>query len=202
MDRNAILSGLMSSFSDYSDNYTVSVYKDRIVGIVVDEDRAKAVFDAMPATPTLLCPCDAYRKTKLFAISDFRTTDGAEKVLKYSGDSADLVQRADIKREAVVFRYQGATTNFLIEDSKPTDLEQAWDVLVFVEQGDSHSVKEARYDRMLELTDQIIDWSYMVSPAGVDQNLYTITLTGATATVEFEGYLSTNLTFNSSIKIQ
>jgi len=82
------------------------------------------------------------------------------------------------------------------------DLEQAWDVLVFVEQGDSHSVKEARYDRMLELTDQIIDWSSTVSPAAVDQNLYTITLTGATATVEFEGYLSTNLTFNSSIKIQ
>jgi len=75
-------------------------------------------------------------------------------------------------------------------------------VLVFVEQGDSHSIKEARYKRMLEITDQLIDWSTSVSPSDVDANLYTITLTGASATVEFEGYLSTNLTFNSSIRIQ
>ena len=137
---------------------------------------------------------------RTYSASDSRPT--VEKVLKYSGDSADLIQRADIKREVVVFRYQSATTNFLLEDSKPSDLEQVWDVLVFVEQGDSHSIKEARYDRMLELTDQVIDWATAVSPADINSNLYTITLTGASPTVEFDGYISTSLTFNSSIKIQ
>jgi len=122
--------------------------------------------------------------------------------LKYSGDSFDLIKRADIKREAVVFRLQSATTDYLIEDEKPVDLSQAWDVLVFVEQGDSHSIKEARYDRMLELTDQIMDWATVVSPASISADLYTITLTGTTPTVELDGYISTTLSFNSKIKIQ
>jgi uncharacterized beta-barrel protein YwiB (DUF1934 family) len=128
--------------------------------------------------------------------------DTVEKVLKYSGDSTDLIRRADVKREVVVFRLQSATTDYLIEDEKPVELSQAWDTLVFVEQGDSHSIKEARYDRMLELTDQIMDWATVVSPADISGNVYTITLTGATPTIELDGYLSTTLSFNSKIKIQ
>ena len=135
-----------------------------------------------------------------YSSTDSRQT--VEKVLKYSGDSTDLIRRADIKREAVVFRLQSATTDYLIEDEKPVDLSQAWDILVFVEQGDSHSIKEARYDRMLELTDQIMDWATVVSPADISANLYTITLTGATPTIELDGYISTTLSFNSKIKIQ
>lgn len=135
-----------------------------------------------------------------YSSNDSRQT--VEKVLKYSGDSTDLIRRADIKREAVVFRLQSATTEYLIEDEKPVDLSQAWDTLVFVEQGDSHSVKEARYDRMLELTDQIIDWATVVSPADINADVYTITLTGATPTIELDGYISTTLSFNSKIKIQ
>ena len=135
-----------------------------------------------------------------YSSTDSRQT--VEKVLKYSGDSFDLIKRADIKREAVVFRLQSATTDYLIEDEKPVDLSQAWDVLVFVEQGDSHSIKEARYDRMLELTDQIMDWATVVSPASISADLYTITLTGTTPTVELDGYISTTLSFNSKIKIQ
>ena len=141
-------------------------------------------------------------------MSNYRTysstdsRDTVEKVLKYSGDSTDLIRRADVKREVVVFRLQSATTEYLIEDEKPVDLSQAWDTLVFVEQGDSHSIKEARYDRMLELTDQIMDWATTVSPADISSNVYTITLTGATPTIELDGYLSTTLSFNSKIKLQ
>ena len=135
-----------------------------------------------------------------YSSTDSRQT--VEKVLKYSGDSFDLIKRADIKREAVVFRLQSATTDYLIEDEKPVDLSQAWDILVFVEQGDSHSIKEARYDRMLELTDQVMDWATVVSPADISADLYTITLTGTTPTVELDGYISTTLSFNSKIKIQ
>jgi len=128
--------------------------------------------------------------------------DTVEKVLKYSGDSTDLIRRADVKREVVVFRLQSATTEYLIEDEKPVDLSQAWDTLVFVEQGDSHSIKEARYNRVLEITDQIMDWATAVSPADISADLYTITLTGATPTIELDGYISTTLSFNSKIKIQ
>lgn len=135
-----------------------------------------------------------------FASTDAR--GAIEKVLKYSGDSADVIRRADIKREAAIFRMQSATTNYLIEDDKPTDLEQAWDVLVYVEQGDSHSIKEARYDRLFEITDQLMDWSVNVSPASINVDIYTITLTGATPTVELEGYISTTLSFNSKLKLQ
>jgi len=128
--------------------------------------------------------------------------DTVEKVLKYSGDSTDLIRRADVKREVVVFRLQSATTEYLIEDEKPVDLSQAWDTLVFVEQGDSHSIKEARYNRVLEITDQIMDWATAVSPADISADLYTITLTGTTPTIELDGYISTTLSFNSKIKIQ
>ena len=151
MDRNAILSNLMSSYYTYSSN-------------------------------------------------DSRDT--VEKVLKYSGDSTDLIRRADIKREVVVFRLQSATTEYYIEDDKPTDISQAWETLVFIEQGDSHSIKEARYNRMLELTDQIMDWATVVSPEDISSNVYTITLAGATSTVELDGYISTTLSFNSKIKLQ
>jgi len=113
-----------------------------------------------------------------------------------------MMRRADIKSEAVVFRLQSASTEGLIEDDKPLDLDQTWDALIFVEQGDSHSIKEARYDRMLEITDQLIDWSINASPAAISADLYTLTLTGATPVVELEGYLSTTLSFSSIIKIQ
>ena len=135
-----------------------------------------------------------------YSSSDSRNT--VEKVLKYSGDSTDIIRRADVKREVVVFRLQSATTDYLIQDEKPVDLNQAWDTLIYVEQGDSHSIKEVRYDRMLELTDQLIDWATQVSPEDISSDLYNITLSGATPTVELDGYLSTTLSFNSKIKIQ
>ena len=135
-----------------------------------------------------------------FADADSR--GAVEKVFKYSGEASDMMRRADIKSEAVVFRLQSASTEGLIEDDKPLDLDQTWDALIFVEQGDSHSIKEARYDRMLEITDQLIDWSINASPAAISADLYTLTLTGATPVVELEGYLSTTLSFSSIIKIQ
>lgn len=102
--------------------------------------------------------------TSFSSYSDTDSRPDVEKVLKYSGDASDIIRRADIKREVAVFRFQSATTDYLIEDDKPTELSQAWDILIYVEQGDSHSIKEARYDRMLELTDQVMDWGTTVSP--------------------------------------
>lgn len=153
MDRNAILSGLMSSF-------------------------------------------------QAFATSDARGK--VEKVLKFSGNNADLIRRADVKAEVVAFRYQSLLTSsaLFIEDDEPTDIEQTWEVIVFVEQGDTHSIKEARYDRLLEITDQIMDWSIASSPYSINADLLTITLSGGSAPTEFEGYLSTTLTFKSQIKLQ
>lgn len=136
------------------------------------------------------------------AYSSTDTRPTIEKVLKYSGGSSDLSQRADIKREVAIFRLRDSNTGFLIEDNKPIEITQVWDVLIYVEQGDSHSIKEARYDRMLEISDQIIDWSVDVSPALISPDLYTVTLDGLTAVEENNGYLSTILTFNSIIRIQ
>jgi len=108
LDRNAILSGYVSNFSNYSS-------------------------------------------------TDSRAT--VEKVLKYSGSSFDIVQRSDIKSEVVVFRLLGANTDYLLNDEKPSELNQQFQAIVYVEQSDSHSIKEARYDRMLEITDQLFDWA-------------------------------------------
>jgi len=151
LDRNAILSGLISSYQSYSG-------------------------------------------------SDSRAT--VEKVLKYSGDSADLIQRADVKREVAVFRLNGGNAIININDEKPLELEQDFQVLVYVEQGDSHSVKEARYDRMLELTDQIMDWATETRGSTITNDVYTITLTTVGSTDEQDGYLSTILNFQSILKLQ
>jgi hypothetical protein len=151
VDRNAILSQIITSFSSYSDS------------------------DARPKV---------------------------EKVLKYSGDSSDLILRGDIKREAVVFRYLSGTPIIMINDVKPLELQQQLEVMIYVEQGDHHSIKEARYDRMFELSDQLIDWGTDTTASGINSDMYTLTLTGVGATEERGGYISARLTFQTIIKIQ
>lgn len=207
MDRNSIMSGMIDSFGYYSDNYTVSNYlyeNARVSAQVVEIGRAKSVFDSVAsvATPSLLCACESYGNGKLFAITDFRTTNGAEKVFKFSGSASEAIRRADIKAEAVMFRYASGTTLGFVEDSKPLELEQDWDVLVFVEQGDSHSIKEARYSRLLAICDQLIDWSVQTSPSSISDDLYNITFSSTSQVDEDGGYLSATLTFTSQIKIQ
>jgi hypothetical protein len=125
-----------------------------------------------------------------------------EKVLKNSGDVVDIRQRADIKREVVVFRYLNGTPIVNINEVKPLELEQSIEVLVYVEQGDSHSIKEARYDRLLELSDQLIDWATATSGSAINSDVYTITLNNVGRTVEQDGLIATTLTFQSILKLQ
>jgi hypothetical protein len=142
LDRNAILSGYVTSFSSYSS-------------------------------------------------TDSRPT--VEKVLKFSGANLDIRKRADIKREVVIFRLLSGSTDYLVDADKPKELNQNFEAIVYVEQANTHSGKDTAYDRMLELTDQLIDWA--------DTTVYTITITGVDSVDEEDGYLSTNVNFQSIIKI-
>jgi len=135
-----------------------------------------------------------------YSNSDARST--VEKVLKNSGDVVDIKQRADIKREVVVFRYLNGTPIVNINEVKPLELEQQIEVLIYVEQGDSHSIKEARYDRLLELSDQLIDWATATSGSTINSDVYTITLSNVGRTVEQDGLIATTLTFQSILKLQ
>jgi len=150
MDRNAILSGYVSSFSSYSS-------------------------------------------------SDSRPT--AEKVLKFSGDNIDIRKRGDIKREIVMFMLLSGSTNYLVDADKPTELNQSFQAKVYVDQVDSHSGKNAAYDRMLELTDQLIDWANTTSGTSITSDVYTIQTVGVDAIEERDGYLSADVNFQSIIKI-
>ncbi len=136
--------------------------------------------------------------------SSYSSTDSrptVEKVLKYSGDPFDIIQRADIKREAVIFRLLAASTEYLLNDEKPSELNQQFQAIVYVEQSDSHSIKEKRYDRMLEITDQLFDWATETTASDINSDLWTLTITGADNVEEQDGYLSTTVNFESIIQI-
>tara|TARA_R100000329_G_scaffold144749_1_gene129734 strand:+ start:507 stop:962 length:456 start_codon:yes stop_codon:yes gene_type:complete len=150
MDRNAILSGYVTSFSSYSS-------------------------------------------------SDSRAT--VEKVLKFSGNNFDIRRRADIKREVVVFKLLNGTTEYILDAEKPSELNQRFQALVYIEQPDSHSLKDTIYDRALEISDQLFDWATTTSASGINSDLYTLTLIGVDSIEERDGYLSTTVNFQSIIKI-
>tara|TARA_R110002020_G_scaffold153823_1_gene333270 strand:- start:31 stop:489 length:459 start_codon:yes stop_codon:yes gene_type:complete len=135
-----------------------------------------------------------------YSSSDSRST--VEKVLKFSGGNLDLRRRGDIKKEVAIFTLLSGTSVDRVEDEKPTDLIQNFDVTVYVEQSDSHSGKDAAYDRMLELTDQLIDWANATSGNSINADVETITMTGVDTIDEEDGYLSTNINFESIIKIR
>jgi hypothetical protein len=150
MDRNAILSGYVTSFSSYSSS------------------------DARPTV---------------------------EKVLKFSGNNFDIRKRADIKREVVVFKLLNGTTDYRLNDEKPSELNQRFQALVYIEQPDSHSLKDTIYDRALEISDQLFDWATETSAPTINSDLYTVTVTGVDSIEERDGYLSTTVNFQSIIQI-
>ena len=150
MDRNAILSGYITSFSSYSS-------------------------------------------------SDSRPT--AEKVLKFSGSNLDIRRRGDIITEVVVFKLLGGSTDVLVQADKPLELTQNFEAIVYIEQANTHSGKDTSYDRMLELTDQLIDWADTPVATTITSDVYTIQLTGVDSIDEDNGFLSTNVNFQSIIKI-
>lgn len=150
MDRNAILSGYVTSFSSYSS-------------------------------------------------TDTRTT--VEKVLKYSGNNFDIRKRADIKREVVIFKLLNGSTDYRLNDEKPSELSQRFQALVFIEQPDSHSLKDTIYDRALEISDQLFDWATDTTASDINSDLWTLTVTGVDSIEERDGYLSTTVNFESIIQI-
>lgn len=150
MDRNAILSGYVTSFSSYSS-------------------------------------------------TDTRTT--VEKVLKYSGNNFDIRKRADIKREVVIFKLLNGSTDYRLNDEKPSELSQRFQALVFIEQPDSHSLKDTIYDRALEISDQLFDWATDTTASDINSDLWTLTVTGVDSVEEQDGYLSTTVNFESIIQI-
>lgn len=150
MDRNAILSGYVTSFSFYSSS------------------------DARPTV---------------------------EKVLKYSGNNIDIQKRADIKREVVVFKLLSGLSDYRLNDEKPSELNQRFQALVYIEQPDSHSLKDTIYDRALEISDQLFDWATETTASDINSDLWTLTVTGVDSIEEQDGYLSTTVNFESIIQI-
>lgn len=150
MDRNAILSGYVTSFSSYS---------------------------STDARPTV------------------------EKVLKYSGNNFDIRKRGDIKREVVIFKLLNGSTDYRLNDEKPSELSQRFQALVFIEQPDSHSLKDTIYDRALEISDQLFDWATETTASDINSDLWTLTVTGVDSIEERDGYLSTTVNFESIIQI-
>jgi hypothetical protein len=150
MDRNAILSGYVTSFSSYSS-------------------------------------------------TDSRPT--VEKVLKYSGNNIDIQKRADIKREVVIFKLLSGLTDYRLNDEKPNELSQRFQALVYIEQPDSHSLKDTIYDRALEISDQLFDWATETTASDINSDLWTLTVTGVDSVEEQDGYLSTTVNFESIIQI-
>tara|TARA_R100000231_G_C5304579_1_gene158592 strand:+ start:622 stop:1077 length:456 start_codon:yes stop_codon:yes gene_type:complete len=150
MDRNAILAGYITSFSNYSS-------------------------------------------------SDSRTT--AEKVLKFSGDNIDIRRRGDIITEVVIFKLLSGSTDVLVQADKPIELIQSFETIVYVEQADTHSKKDTAYDRMLELTDQLIDWADTTVATTITSDVLTLQFTGVNSIDEDDGFLSTSVNFQSIIKI-
>ena len=135
-----------------------------------------------------------------YSSSDSRST--VEKVLKFSGGNIDIRKRGDIKKEVVVFRLLSGTAIDRVEDEKPLDLVQLFEANVYVEQSDSHSGSEVAYDRMLELTDQLMDWANETSAGSINADVETLSTISVDAIDEEDGYLSTNVNFESIIKIR
>jgi hypothetical protein len=134
-----------------------------------------------------------------YSSTDSRTT--VEKVLKYSGNNFDIRKRADIKREVVVFKLQSGTTDYLLNDEKPNELTQQFQATIYIEQPDSHSLKDTVYDRALEISDQLFDWATDTTASDINSDLWTLTVTGVDSVEEQDGYLSTTVNFESIIQI-
>jgi hypothetical protein len=134
-----------------------------------------------------------------YSSSDSRTT--VEKVLKFSGDNIDIRKRGDIITEVVIFKLLGGSTDALVDADKPTELTQNFEAIVYVEQSNTHSGKDVSYDRMLELTDQLIDWADTTVATTITSDVYTLQFTGVDSVDEDNGFLSANVNFQSIIKI-
>ena len=134
-----------------------------------------------------------------YSSSDSRPT--VEKVLKFSGSNLDIRRRGDIITEVVIFKLLGGSTDILVQADKPLELNQNFEATVYIEQANTHSGKDTSYDRMLELTDQLIDWADTTVATTVTSDVLTLQFTGVDSIDEDNGFLSTSVNFRSIIKI-
>ena len=134
-----------------------------------------------------------------YSSSDSRPT--VEKVLKFSGSNLDIRRRGDIITEVVIFKLLGGSTDILVQADKPLELNQNFEATVYIEQANTHSAKDTSYDRMLELTDQLIDWADTTVATTVTSDVLTLQFTGVDSIDEDNGFLSTSVNFQSIIKI-
>jgi len=125
-----------------------------------------------------------------------------EKIIKYSGRNFDLRRRSDIRREVVVMKFQNGPSDFEVDDDKPVEMNQNWQAMVYVEQSDHASAREARYDRLLEVADDLINWSLQVVGPDIDSDVYTVTFTSMGDTREEDGFLACEVNFQSILKLQ
>ena len=121
--------------------------------------------------------------------------------MKFSGNNLDIRRRGDIITEVVIFKLLSGSTNVLVEADKPIELIQSFETIVYVEQADTHSKKDTAYDRMLELTDQLIDWADTTVATTITSDVLTLQFTGVSSIDEDDGFLSTSVDFQSIIKI-
>lgn len=124
-----------------------------------------------------------------------------EKCIKFSGRDFDLRKRADIRREVVLFKFDNGTSDWEIDDDKPTELNQNFQAMVYVEQSDHSSAREARYDRLLEVADDLINWSLQVVGSNIDSDVYTVTFTSMSDTREEDGFLTCEINFQSILQL-
>ena len=139
--------------------------------------------------------------TSFSSYSSSDSRPNAEKVLKFSGNNLDIRRRGDIITEVVIFKLLSGSTNVLVEADKPIELIQSFETIVYVEQADTHSKKDTAYDRMLELTDQLIDWADTTVATTITSDVLTLQFTGVSSIDEDDGFLSTSVDFQSIIKI-
>ena len=135
-----------------------------------------------------------------YSSPDLRPT--VRKVLKYSGRPFNIRKRGDVLREVVFFRLLNANVDYMIEDEKPKEIIQNVEALVYMEQSDNHSAKDAIYDRILEITDTLVDWSIDTSAETISSDVWTLTLSSMRSVEEQDGFLTTSVTFQSIIKTQ
>ena len=151
----------------------------------------------MDSNAILQAYIDSFRS---YSASDSRPT--VTKVLKYSGTPRDISRRGDIVKESVFFKMTSASVPYYVEDEKPYEIQQSFQALVFLDQPDSHSYKESAYDRIMEITDVLVDWATDTSAEAVSSQIWTLKLYSISAIIENQGYLSTTVTFQSIIKLQ
>lgn len=133
--------------------------------------------------------------------NSFDTYGSSQKVLKFSGDSFDIRERGDVKREVVVFRFLGGDFGVELGAEKPSELSQDVQALVYVKQDDKSSTKDIRNERLLDLKDEVISWLLQADGSSISNDVCVVKPTSVSKVDENDGYLSTTINFTLTINL-